>query len=110
MKVERSVMSETVARPGGNLVQRLCRRSRLPPCVSAYPGGHAGRNVETGQDQPLSISGIRIAHMRIGIDMVHPHPQLAPCPLTLAKLTQIGDMRPHLATLPGDRSCLRSSP
>ena len=46
------------------------------------------RNVEIGQDQPLGHQRDQLAHMRVGVDVMQPHPGAQPPQIA----RQIGDM------------------
>ena len=50
------------------------------------------RDIEIGQDQALRHQGDQIANMRVGVDIMQPHPNAQLTQL----LRQIGDMRADL--------------
>ena len=106
MKVERSVMSGQTAAPGGDLVQRPGGGGGAGHAAQRVGMGVLEGDVEIGQDQPLGHQRDQLAHMRVGVDVVQPHPGAEPAQFA----GEVGDMGAHLAPLPGRASCLRSTP
>ena len=106
MKVERIVRLGQIVPPA---------RDALRASLLAPPAGHAFENVGTGvlkrhveirKDLAVSHQGDDVVDMRVGIDVVQPHPDAE-----LAEFArQIEKFRADLAVLPGAAAYLRSTP
>ena len=79
--------------PGGNLIERFGRCGGAGHAFEHIGMGVLKGNVEIGQDQPLGHQRDQMAHMRVGVDIMQPHPS-AQLPQFAG---QIGDMRAQIA-------------
>ena len=75
--------------PGGDLVQRLCGRGGAGHAPQHVRMRMLEGHVEIGQHQPVRHQRNQVAHMRIGIDVVQPHP----CAEAAQIAGEVGDMR-----------------
>src|SRR6516165_9178568 len=92
--------------PAGDALQGLLLRGR-----PFHPAQHGGcrmlkRDVEIGQHLALCHQRDDLVHMRVGVDVVQPHPgaELAKC------AGEIEKFRPHLAPLPRARRIFEVDP
>ncbi len=74
--------------PGRDLVQRLRRRRRPGHAAQHVRMRVLEGNVQIGQHPSFGHQRDQVAHMRIGIDIMQPHP----CPQRAKVAGQIGDM------------------
>ncbi len=88
MKVERRVMSGQMPRQAAISSSVFAAAAGRAMRRSDVGVGVLERDVEIGQDQALRHQRDQVAHMRIGIDVVQPHP--GPEAAQIAR--QIGDV------------------
>ena len=79
--------------PSGNLIQRFGCRSGAGHAFEHIWMSVLKGNIEIGQDQPLSHQRDQMAHMRVRVDIMQPHPS-AQLPQFAG---QIGDMRAQIS-------------
>jgi hypothetical protein len=77
MKVERSVMSGTVAAPGPDLVERPLGRRGARHAFQRIGMGVLERDVEVGKQPvgPIRHQGNKLPHMRVRVDIVQANPR-----------------------------------
>ena len=96
MKVERSVRSGQISRQRAMRVERLFLRRRPLHALQHVGGGVLERDVEIGQHVAVRHQRDDVVDMRVGIDVVQPHPGAERAELA----REIEELRPHLAVLP----------
>ena len=83
--------------PGRDFVQCAGGGGGAGHAAQRFGMGVLERDVEIGQDQPVGHQRHQIAHMRIGVDVMQPHP--GPQPAQFAR--KVSDMGADLAVFPG---------
>ena len=74
MKVERSVMSGTDRAPRRDALQRFRLRGRALHALEHVGRGVLERDVEIGKNFALGHQRNDIVDMRVGVDVMQPHP------------------------------------
>ncbi len=96
MKVERSVRSGQISRQRAMRSERLLLRSRPLHALEHVGRGVLERDVEIGKDFPLRHQRDDVIDMRVGIDVMQPHPDAE-----FAEFArEIDELGAHLALAP----------